>query len=36
MRINLNDQVPVHQDHNSIPKQLYSEMKYYTEELLYE
>ena len=34
MRINLKDQVPVQQNNNSIPKQLYSEMKYYIEDLL--
>ena len=34
MKINLKDQVPVQQYYNSIPKQLYSEMKYYIEDLL--
>ena len=34
MRINLKEQVPVQQNNNSIPKQLYSEMKYYIEDLL--
>ena len=27
MRINLKDEVPVQQNYNSVPKQLYSEMK---------
>ena len=31
MKINLKDQVPVQENCNSIPKQLYSEMKYYIE-----
>ena len=34
MKINLTDQVPVQQNYNSIPNQLYSEMKYYIEDLL--
>ena len=34
MKINLKDQVPVQQNYKSIPKQLYSEMKYYIEDLL--
>ena len=34
MKINLKDQVPVQQNYNSIPKELYSEMKYYIEDLL--
>ena len=34
MRINLKDQIPVQQNNNSIPKQLYSKMRYYIEDLL--
>ena len=34
MKINWKDQVPVQQNYKSIPKQLYSEMKYYIEDLL--
>ena len=34
MKINLKVQVPVQQNYNSIPKQLYDEMKHYIEDLL--
>ena len=34
MKINLKDQVPAQQNYNSIPKELYNEMKYYIEDLL--
>ena len=34
MKISVKDQVPVQQNYNTIPKQVYSETKYYIENLL--